>query len=1078
MVGETLLNRYKIESELGKGGMGVVYQAHDTLLNRAVAIKFLNTAGVGTEGKARLIQEARAVAQLNHPNIVSVYDAGEIEGNPFIVMELVRGNTLRQTEKPTITIVIHMAQQICLALDHAHTNGIIHRDLKLENIVVTNTQTLKLMDFGLARTTDDAHLTQEGALMGTLAYIAPELIQGQPATAQSDLYAFGIILYELLVGNEPFQGNMGAVLGQHLHGQVTPPSKFSGVIPDWVDELVLGLLNKRPEERPASARAVLNILEQKITPPITTAYRIASKPKNNLPVQLTSFIGRKKEVEQIKKRLEKNRLVTLTGSGGIGKTRLSIQVAFELLREYPNGVWLVELAPLTNPTLVIQAVCTALDVTPQGDIPVLNVLIDYLHSKQILLVIDNCEHLIDACAQLTESLLRSCPDLRIIASSREALGIDGENTYRVPSLSLPNPNNGLQAIEKSEAVKLFIERATATLSEFEITETNASVVAQICQRLDGIALAIELAASRVKILKVEQIASRLDDAFRLLTGGSRTALPRQQTLRALIDWSYNLLSDEEKAVLRRLSVFVGGWTLEAAEFVCDNSNMLDMMTHLVDKSLVAVDLEHGDGPRYYLLETVRQYAREKLVESEASTHLRDIHLDYFLKLAERIAPELYHHKMPYWLDYLETEYANLHAALEWAQERDVKAGLRLCNALFRFWENRGEHTNEGWEWFKLFLEVSGASRTSSRAWALYHAFVLTGLISETIDSSKVRELYDECLLLAHEMGERVCIARILEQNGFYERLAYNYDTSRELLKQSLAEARLLNDDLTIGYATLRLGVLALDQSDYSIARSFLEESVEILSRVGELRRLGLALYYIGGMYYHLGNWSASRKYYEDALLVAQKVHSRLYISLYLSSLGNLALGLGDFDQALSLLYQALELVQDTPINQSSTLIRLGEIARFQANYDQATICYRKVLALLSDDLQKVDIYCCLANVELVCNQIEEARQHLLTALEIKKTLRDKYSWDNSITCSAYFAVRQEKYKQAMILLGWVDRWRKTTLIVYPPIYQTEDEHYLNQAREQLSESEFVAAWAEGQSMSPTQILESAKEILQ
>ncbi len=240
---------------------------------------------------------------------------------------------------------------------------------------------------------------------------------------------------------------------------------------------------------------------------------------NNLPVQLTTFIGREKEVEQIKKRLEKNRLVTLTGSGGIGKTRLSIQVASELLDDYPNGVWLVELAPITDPALVTRTVCAALDVTPQGNTSALNVLTEYLKSKKILLVVDNCEHLIDSCAQLCDSLLHACPDLRMIASSREALGIDGENAYRVPSLSLPGPNDGLHAIQESEAVKLFTERATATLPNFELSQSNTPVVAQICQRLDGIALAIELAASRVKLLNLEQIASRLDDAFRLLTGG-------------------------------------------------------------------------------------------------------------------------------------------------------------------------------------------------------------------------------------------------------------------------------------------------------------------------------------------------------------------------------------------------------------------------------------------------------------------------------------------------------------------------------------------------------------------------------
>ncbi|HET9907192.1 MAG TPA: adenylate/guanylate cyclase domain-containing protein, partial [Anaerolineales bacterium] len=425
----------------------------------------------------------------------------------------------------------------------------------------------------------------------------------------------------------------------------------------------------------------------------------------NLPLQLSTFIGREKEVQQIKKRLEKNRLVTLTGSGGVGKTRLSIRVAEELLNQYPNGVWLVELAPVTDPDLVTQTICAALDVTPQGNTPALTVLTNYLKQKKILLVVDNCEHLIDSCAQLCEALLHTCPNLQIIASSREALGIDGENAYRVPSLSLPNLKDGLSTIEQSEAVKLFVERAAATLPEFKITKANAAAIAQICQRLDGIALAIELAASRVKLLKVEQIASRLDDAFRLLTGGSRTALPRQQTLRALIDWSYNLLSEEEKTALRRLSVFVGGWTLEAAEHVCDNSNILDLLTHLVDKSLVAIDLEHGDEPRYYFLETIRQYTREKLFDSNEMKATRQRHLTYFLAFAEMKGTETQGRDQITALQKLDDEYENIHEAMDWAIETgQMEEATQITVALaWLYWWSRGL-TQEAYEKINLILD--------------------------------------------------------------------------------------------------------------------------------------------------------------------------------------------------------------------------------------------------------------------------------------------------------------------------------------------------------------------------------------
>lgn len=422
---------------------------------------------------------------------------------------------------------------------------------------------------------------------------------------------------------------------------------------------------------------------------------------NNLPAQLTSFIGREKEVEQIKKRLEKSRLVTLTGSGGVGKTRLSIQVASELLNEYPNGVWVVELAPITDPAFVARVICGVLDITLPSNASPLIVLTEYLHAKKLLLVMDNCEHLIETCAQICDSLLHTCPNLRIFASSREALGIDGENSYHVPSLSLPDPKSGLVAIEGTESVKLFMDRATAVLPEFELNQSNASSIAQICKRLDGIPLAIELAASRVKLLKVEQIASRLDDAFRLLTGGSRTALPRQQTLRALINWSYNLLSEQEKILFRRLAVFAGGWTMEAAEAVCSGDgiepgDVLDLMANLVDKSLIVVTRE-GTESRYRRLETIRQYAREKLVESGKSETLRNRHMEYYCQLVEQFEPGLRGPDQVILMDSLEIELDNLRAAMEWALDHDVYAGLQLASGLHWLWQVRGR-LSEGAGW--------------------------------------------------------------------------------------------------------------------------------------------------------------------------------------------------------------------------------------------------------------------------------------------------------------------------------------------------------------------------------------------
>jgi predicted ATPase/class 3 adenylate cyclase len=638
----------------------------------------------------------------------------------------------------------------------------------------------------------------------------------------------------------------------------------------------------------------------------------------NLPSQLSTFIGREKEIEQIKQRLEKNRLVTLTGSGGVGKTRLSIQVATELLNDYPNGVWLVELAPITDPELVAQTVCAAIEIAPQANLPALQVLTDYLKQKKILLVVDNCEHLIVACAQLCETLLHACPHLRIIASSREALGVEGENVYHVPSLSLPNLHDKFEMIEQSEAVKLFMERANNAVPEFGITSTNAPVIAQICHRLDGIALAIELAASRAKLLKVEQIASRLDDVFRLLTGGSRTALPRQQTLRALIDWSYNLLSDEEKTVLRRLSVFVGGWALEAAEYACDNPNMLDLLTHLVDKSLVAVDLKHGDEPRYYLLETIRQYAREKLNESGESAILRTRHMEYFCRLVERFEPSLRGPDQIALLDGLDMELDNLRAALEWTLDHDVAEGLRLASGLHWFWHLRN-HRKDGIGWLDKFLSTkaerpslqSSETDVFDRAKALNALGFLEG---NQGDIQKSMRCATECRTLCENMVGMegiVLRARCFIPFGVVALLNGDLDQARTLAEQSLALCQACGD--TFGIAEVQTNVLigvALRSGELEAAQKVSEANLAIRRELGDKDGIAYALWNGGIVAIHQGDYERARQMFLAAIEASYEAKSDYVWGISLGNLGVTYLFQGEMDQARACYLQVTKLAQE------------------------------------------------------------------------------------------------------------------------------------------------------------------------
>jgi non-specific serine/threonine protein kinase len=966
MLSITLLNRYRLVSELGKGGMGTVYRAHDTLLDREVAIKMLTEARHGQGGQARLLNEARAAARLNHPNIVSIYDVAEVgetssmpgetpetpwrvAGTPFIVMELVHGMTLNQFGDHSLPGKLAVARQICAALEHAHEHGIIHRDLKPENVVITADRVVKLMDFGLARQLSSHDV--EPLFIGTVLYLAPEQARGQAVDARADLYALGVLLYEAFTGQLPFPGDDPlAVISQHLSALPEPPRNLRSDLPEELEAIILRLLAKDPNARFASAREVKAALNA-----IPTNGQIAPSRPNNLPAELTSFIGRNKELNDVRRLLAGTRLLTLTGSGGTGKTRLALRLVHGMPGEFIDGIWLVDLAPVSDPDLVAQTVAGVMGVRDRVGQALNQSIADSLHHKNLLLILDNCEHLVDVVAEFGDGLLRACPDLKLLVTSREPLGISGETTYRVPSLSLPpgNAPTPVRSAEQYEAVRLFVDRAATTQPGFVLNDANVEAVVQICRRLDGVPLALELAAARVQALGVDQIAARLDDRFRLLTGGSRTALPRQQTLRALIDWSWGLLSAEEKLLLRRLSVFVGGWTLDAAEYVCDKTasekgelplsqtDVLELLTHLVNKSLVMVE-EHANTKRYRLLETIRQYAREKLLEAgEVEVkQVRGRQLEYFLKLAETAEPALRGGDQLVWMKRMESEEDNLRAALKWVSDaaspiRSAETWLRLGSALSRYWYLRG-YWNEGRSALQLALSdpmPENASIDYQRA----RARALAGLGWLMDENGEDIPLYAESLAIARAIDYRWGIAFALRGLGAVLLNQSKVDQAQRSLDEALVLFRTLADPWGVGLVLYSLGWLNFFESGLTQSTSIWNEGLNAFRKSGD--RWGIAVT-LGALSYvarREGDYPRAVALSEESLGLYRELGDKAGIATSLSRLGNVAFRRGDYRQAISLIEEGLPLQRELGelSGLSNSFALLGLIAVYQGEHDRA-----------------------------------------------------------------------------------------------------------------------------------------------
>jgi predicted ATPase/DNA-binding SARP family transcriptional activator/DNA-binding CsgD family transcriptional regulator len=687
--------------------------------------------------------------------------------------------------------------------------------------------------------------------------------------------------------------------------------------------------------------------EPPASPPVK-GFTIASR--HNLPAPRTSFVGREQELVDVKRALSMTRLLTLTGVGGSGKTRLLLEVIRDLVGAYPDGVWLVELASLSDPALVPQAVITSLEIHEQPSRPLVETLVEALRGKEMLLALDNCEHLMEAVADLVNALLDACPYLRILATSRETLAVAGELVWQVPPLSVPELHLPLTVaeLEGYESARLFLDRVSAKRPDFALTRTNAETVAAICRRLEGIPLAIELAAVRVGALSVEQILERLANSLKLLTDGGRTTAQRQKTLRLTLDWSYDLLSKSEKGLYGRLSAFRGGWTLEAAEAVgtgtgIEEGDVLDLLSALVDKSLVVAEGIRNRGVRYRMLEPVRQHAREKLEESREAGTIQRRHAEFFLTLAEAAEPELMGPEQGVWLACLETEHDNLRKALNWALEHEDELGPRLAGVLRRFWRARG-HLTEGRRWLD---RLAGSGTASVRAKVLEGA----GWLAEAQgDYEQAEELYKESLTLSEHLGDRGAVASNLDNLGSLATFRGDDERATELVERSLTIYQEQEDGRGVARALNTLGALAASKEDLARAVALFEEALTSARKREDAQVIAVSLDNLGFATLLSGDWKRASALLEESLAIAREVGDTLDIAIVLINVSFAALMHGDYKRVTVLIEESLVLLRTAGDKQhvADCLEKMAAVAAAQEKTTRAARLWGAAVALRED----------------------------------------------------------------------------------------------------------------------------------